>query len=202
MDQVKTGYLRGVRGALITALNEDGSEPSKPEKYWIDTAQEATVEAQVEEGESSSLRGGDRVLAQVEEDDTLTGVEIGFTNAKFDALATTIMAGGKLITETTGEEDSKVTTITGWEADMMSETSSKTPFLIEIYVQNYTAGGMKDGFVKVTIPYCTGTIPNLSYSDQEWATEEFTVKGKENATLNKPVSRKEFVASLPPEAKA
>lgn len=195
--QTKTGYLRGIRGALITVLQEDGTKPTVDEKYWVDTAQEASVEAQVEEGESSTLRGGDRVLAQVTEDDTVTGVEIAFTDAKFDARASVIMTGGKLITATEGEP--ATTVITGWEADMMGETT-KTPFMIEIYVQNFTSGGNKDGFLRITVPYCTGTMPAMEYSDQEWASEEFTIKGKENGALAIPVTRKEFVATLPAEA--
>ncbi|UKM63123.1 hypothetical protein [Weizmannia phage Youna2] len=197
--QKKKGYLRGIRGALITALNPDGSLPDTPEKYWIDTAQEASVEAQVEEGESSVLRGGDRVLAQVEEEDTITGVEISFTDAKFDAKASTIIAGGTLITDTTD-----TTEIIGWEAPMMADQSNRIPFMMEIFVQNYNGSGMKEGFLKITVPYCTGTMPAMEYSDQEWASEEFTIKGKENSALTPPVpvTRKEFVASLPPEASA
>lgn len=195
--QKKKGYLRGIRGALITVLNEDGTLPTTPERYWIDTAQEASVEAQVEEGESSTLRGGDRVLAQVTEEDTITGVEISFTDAKFDAKASSIIAGGTVITDTTN-----VTDIVGWDAPMMADSADKTPFQIEIYVQNHNAGGGKDGFLRVTVPECTGTMPNMEYSDQEWASEEFTIKGKESAARNIPVTRKEFVAALPAQAGA
>lgn len=191
--QTKKGYLRGIRGALVSVLNSDGSTPTTPEEYWIDTAQEASVEAQVEEGEASNLRGGDRILASVEEEDTLTGVEISFTDAKFDAKATSIIAGGNLITTGTDPDIE----IVGWEAPMMAEQGNKVPFMIQIFIQNFTSGGMKDGFLKVTVPFCTGSIPTMEYADQEWASEEFTISGKENSTQALPVTSKEFVDALP-----
>lgn len=194
-EQVKKGYLRGVRGVLLTVLEADGALPAVAEKYWIDTAQEASVEGQVEDGESSTHRGGDRILVQVQEDDTLTGVEVSFVDARFDAKSTSIISGGSIITSGVDGE------ITGWQAPMMDD-QEKVPFMAEIYVQNFNAGGMKDGFVKVTVPYCKGNIPNVTYSDQEWATEEFSIIGKENSALQvpMPVTSKEFVPSLPSEA--
>ena len=83
---------------LITPLNEDGSKPYPvPEKHWIDTAQEVSVEAEVVEGESGELRGGDRILVRIEEDDIVVGATLGFTDARFDAKATELIAGGTLI---------------------------------------------------------------------------------------------------------
>ena len=49
--QIKRGYMRGCRGLLITGLNPDGSMPENPVRHWIDTAQEASIETEVVEGE-------------------------------------------------------------------------------------------------------------------------------------------------------
>ena len=199
-EQVKTGYLRGVRGALITVLNADGSLPSSPEKYWVDTSQEATVEATMSDAESDNLRGGDRILVTLQEDSKITGVSIGFTDARFDAQLSTIIAGGKLITETTGVSPDTVTKAVGWDAPMMAESDDRVPFQIDIYVSNYTSGGRKDGYLCVTSPNCTGTVPNMSFADQTWAAEAFTITGSENTKTNIPAVRKKLVDALPTEA--
>ncbi len=97
--QVKKGYLRGVRGVLLTQLNADGSMPLVPEKWWVDTAQEVGIAAEVVAGESADLRGGDRLLLRIEEDDVIVGATLTFRDAKFDARASVYVGGGTLITE-------------------------------------------------------------------------------------------------------
>ena len=97
--QVKKGYLRGVRGVLITELNADGSMPLVPEKWWIDTSQEVGIAAEVVAGESAELRGGDRLLVSIEEDDVITGATLTVRDAKFDARASVYIGGGSIITQ-------------------------------------------------------------------------------------------------------
>lgn len=191
MAQTKRGYLRGVRGLLITPLNPDGSMLTSPKAHWIDTAQEVSIEAEVVEGESADLRGGDRLLARIEEEDVVVGVTLGFTDARFDAEATVLLAGGTLIME-----DDEVI---GWEAPTIEEQSSRAPFQAEVYVQNYNASGGKDGFLKYTFRYCKSRVPNISHGDQEWGTPEFTVIARENPATGESVYKKEFVDALPAE---
>lgn len=196
--QLKSGYLRGVRGLLVTQLNADGSTPASPEVHWIDTAQKVGIELEIEEGESATLRGGDHILARIEEDDTIVGANLKFTNARFDAPATTLIGGGSLVTQ-----DGDPNTIIGWEAPTISEQASgKTPFKADVYVQNYNSSGGKDGFLKYEFRYCKGTLASVEHSDQDWGTPEFEVKGRENPYSGLSVYRKTFVSALPNEALA
>ena len=86
-------------------MNPDGSMPENPVRYWIDTAQEASIETEVVVGEQSDLRGGDRLLTRVEENDVVVGVNLDFTNARFDAQVVQLLMGGKLITTGSGENE-------------------------------------------------------------------------------------------------
>ena len=196
--QVKTGYIRGMRGALITVLKKDGSKDPAGEVHWVDPTQAAKVEGVIDEGESDSVRGGDGILGTLTEESKLTGATVTLTNARFDAKLTTIVAGGKLITDT------EVTTeIVGWDAPMSDEDSgARLTFMVELFASNFTSSGRKDGYIKVTVPYCSGNIASVDYGDQNWATEEFKFNGAENDTLQIPTTRKEFVKDLPAEATA
>ena len=197
MPQSKKGYLRGVRGVLITALNPDGSENSEATPYWIDTAQSVGIEATIIEGESDNLRGGDRVLTQIQEVDTIVGATLSFTDARHDCKATELIAGGTLIYDGTDP-----TLVIGWEAPKIADQANRIPIKAEVYVQNYNASGGKDGYLKYTFYYGIGYAPNVTHEDNSWGTPEFTIKCSENGALDKPVYDKKFVTSLPAEASA
>lgn len=189
--QTKTGYLYGCRGLVITKLNADGSMPDSPERHGIKTAQKASVELQYEEGEKSVLRGGDKIVAVIEEEDVVIGASFKFTNAKFDAKATEIIAGGTLLTS--GEE------ITGWEAPKISDQGSRLPFAAEVYVANYNSRGVLQGYLKISLPFCFGKTSGVEWSDNNWSTPEFEVKARENPATDASCYRKEFVNDLPAE---
>jgi hypothetical protein len=182
-----------VRGVLITPLNEDGSKlyPA-PEKHWIDTAQEVSVEAEVVEGESGELRGGDRILVRIEEDDIVVGAELGFTDARFDAKATELIAGGTLIYDGNDPD-----VIIGWDSPKIEEQYSKKPFEAEVFVQAFNAEGGREAYLRYTFRYCKGSAPSITHGDQEWGTPEFTLKARENPSTKESTYKKEFVSVLP-----
>lgn len=178
---------------LITPLNEDGSKPyPAPEKHWIDTAQEVSVEAEVVEGESDELRGGDRILVRIEEDDIVVGAELGFTDARFDAKATELIAGGTLIYDGNDPD-----VIIGWDSPKIEEQYSKKPFEAEVFVQAFNAEGGREAYLRYTFRYCKGSAPNITHGDQEWGTPEFTLKARENPSTKESTYKKEFVSVLP-----
>ena len=189
--QNKTGYLYGCRGLVITKLNADGSTPVPPDRYGLKTTQKASVELQYEEGEKSILRGGDKIIATIEQEDVVIGASFKFTNAKFDAKATEIIAGGTLLTS--GEE------ITGWEAPKIADQGIRLPFATEVYVTNYNSQGVVQGYLKISLPFCFGRAPAVEFSDNEWSAPEFEINAKENLSTSASCYRKEFVNNLPSE---
>lgn len=195
VTQLKKGYMRGCRGILLTKLNADGSMPNPVEKYWIDTSQEASVETEVVEGETSDLRGGDRLLTRVEENDVIVGVNLDFTNARFDAKVVQLLQGGLLIT-TAGEGDEEEEII-GWEAPTVASQSVKHPVQAELYVQSYNGEGGREAYLKYKFPYCIGNMGSVEHSDQEWGTPEFSLKARENPSTGASAYSKQFVDDLP-----
>lgn len=195
-EQVKRGYLRGVRGVLLTPLEPDGS-PKDPaaDAYWIDTAQTVGVDVQVVDGEVSDLRGGDKLLVRVEDEDYIVGADLSFTDARFDAKVAEIIGAGSLIAEGEGEEEE----IVGWEAPTVEDQFERDAFKAEVYVQSFNARGGREAYLKYTFRYCRGFAPNIDHSDQEWGTPEFTIKAREHPA-GESAYKKEFVDSLPVEA--
>lgn len=196
LPQAKTGYLKGVRGLVLTPLNPDGSMPGSPTKHAIKTAQSASVEPETVEGESGELRGGDRVLARFEEHDVVVGVNITFTDARMDAMAAQIIAGGQLITQDDGSGNQQVI---GYAAPTIEEQAQRIPFQAELYVANFNKSGGVDGFIKYTFPYCIGYAPSIEHQDQEWGTPEFEIRCRENPATGESYCRWEFVEQLPAE---
>ena len=191
--QIKKGYLRGCRGLMITGLNADGSVPATPVTHWVDTSQEASIEMEMVEGASSDLRGGDRLLTRVEDNDTNVGVNLSFTDARFDAQVLSMLAGGTLITTGTAPDEE----IIGWEAPKIADQSAKIPVKVELYVQSFNAEGGREAYLKYTFPYCIGTIGSVTHTDQDWGTPEFSFKARENGSTGDSAYTKEFVSALP-----
>lgn len=187
--QKKKGYLRGCRGLLITELNADGSMPDDPAKLWVDTAQEASLENEVAEGETSDLRGGDRLLTRIQERDVVIGQNISFRDARFDAELLELVQGGTLVTE--GDD------VLGWEAPKVEDQADDIPFQAELFVQSFNAEGGREGFLKYKFPYCTGIMGGIEHSDQEWGTPQFALKARENPSTAASSYRRDFVEGIP-----
>lgn len=176
---------------MIVQLTAAGAMPTTPVRFGIRTAQTVEEEVTYAEGEQSQLRGGDRIQAVREEEDVVIGAELTFRDARFDAKATAIMAGGTLI-ESGGA-------IVGYRVPRLADQGTRLPFLAEVYVDNYLSHGVLNGYVRTIYPLCFGRVPSVSYEDQAWATPEFTVRARENLAMALPVISKEFVDALPAE---
>lgn len=191
--QIKKGYLRGCRGLLLTELNADGSSKTGGIVRWVDTAQEASIEVEIVEGETSELRGGDRLLVQVQENDVVIGANVDFTDARTDLVLLKLIAGGTFITEGSGDTEE----IIGWEAPKIEDQSEKIPFKAELYVQSFNSQGGREAYLKYDFPYCIATIGSISHSDQDWGTPEFSLKARENPSTKETAYKKSFVSALP-----
>lgn len=194
LPQLRLGYIRGVRGAVVQTLNADGTNAAPIVRFGIRTAQQVSVETVSEGGEDSRLRGGDRVLARVKDPDTIVGVNLTLQNARFDARAIQLIAGGTLITVVEGPD----TRIIGWEAPTIAAQQNPPWVRIEVYAVNHNAVGGIDQFLMYTFRYCRGSFGNETLQDQNWVIPELNIECMENPQGGG-VYRKEFVAVLPAE---
>lgn len=195
--QKKSGYLRGVKGAILIPLNPDGSMPATPERHPIKTTQSVGIELEIAEGESTELRGGDTLLARVQEPDYVVAANITMTDARTDLVTEAIITGGQLITQDDGQGGQEVIGIAAPTIEQQGQ--GKPPFALEIYVTNHNKSGGRDGYLKYTFPFCRGNAPNIEHQDREWGTPEFEIRAEENPATGESVYRKEFVDTLPDE---
>lgn len=195
LPQIKRGYIRGVRGLVVTRINADGTPDGSAVPYGIKTAQQVGVEVQVAKGEESILRGGDKVLARVKDPDTVVGINLSIREARFDAQAIQILAGGTLVEVAEGAD----TRIVGWEAPTIEVQQDPPYFKAEVYAISHGSRGQMEGYVKYTFFYCRATFGNETLQDQNWVVPEMTIECMENPSLSSGVYRKEFVSSLPAE---
>lgn len=197
--QYRTGYTRGIKGAVIEVLQSDGSAVTPtPTRYGIRTPQEIGYEFEVVEGAEDQLRGGDIILCNVKENDVIVSANLSITNAKFDLEATYHIAGGTLVTE----EIDLVDYNNGWEFPTISEQATKTPFKLELYIQNFNASGQQDSYMQIDFWYNKGYMASVNHSDQEWGTPEIEIKAEENGAQSKSIMSVGWTDSLPTELTA
>ena len=195
LPQLKKGYIRGVRGLVVTRINGDGTDDATATAYAIKTAQQVSVEVQSVGGEEALLRGGDMLLARVKDPDTIVAIKLALQNARFDAQGIETIAGGTLI-EVAEEDDTRVV---GWEAPSIEDQQTPPYFKAEAYAVNHNKRGGIDGYVKYTFYYCRATFGNETLQDRNWVIPEMAIECMENPSLTGGLYKKEFVDDLPAE---
>lgn len=196
LPQAKRGYIRGVRGLVVTRVNSDGTADGAAVAYGIKTAQQVGIEVQAVDGEESVLRGGDKVLARVKDPATVVGVNLTVQDARFDAKAIQTLCGGTLIEVAEGAD----TRINGWEAPSISDQQIPPYFKAEVYAVSHDARAGVEGYVKYTFPFCRAVgFGKETLKDKEFAVPELTLEAMENPSVTGGAYKKEFVAALPAE---
>ena len=181
----------GVKLVVLTELNQDGSTKADGKVIKISTPQEVSYSPNIKEGSEQELRGGDKLIAVVKDEDELTSITATFKDAKLDIEAMALIGGG---------------TVTGtgatakYAAPKMSETT-RTPFKAEIYSARYADGsnaaGDIAGYTKVTLNYAKGKIPSFAQTDKAFAVPSYTIVGTDNRAQDLSCYSIERVAALP-----
>lgn len=178
----RLGPTYGVKLMVLTELNQDGTTKADGAVVKITTPQQVSYDPQVIEGSRQEIRGGDRLLATIEDDDTLVGINATLQDAVLDFDAMKLLAGGSLIT--TGTEPN--VTVTGWQPPTIADqaTTPRPAFKAEIYQAEYAEGSQSDadmvGYVKVTLNYCKGRVPTFTQQDRTFSVPSYTIRSREN----------------------
>ena len=183
--------IYGVRRVVLTELNQDGSTKADGKVITISTPQEVSYSPNIKEGGETELRGGDKLIATVKDDDVLTSITATFKDAKLDIAAMALIGGGTV----TGTGDTAK-----YAAPKMSETT-RTPFKAEIYSAIYGDGSNTAGditaYAKVTLNYAKGKIPSFAQADKAFSVPSYTIVGTENGAQKLSCYSIERVAALP-----
>lgn len=90
------GPLYGCRLLVLTELNADGTEkaPGTERVVRVEHPQQVGFEPQITEGQKQELRGGDGLVATVEDQDVFTGMNATLQDAILDLDALALIGGG------------------------------------------------------------------------------------------------------------
>lgn len=154
----------------------------------ITTPQQVGFEPQVIEGARQELRGGDRLIATVEEADSFVGINATFNDAKLSIEAMRLIGGGTII----GNQ---------YFPPTVDQQSTKPPFKAEIYIAEFEEGAQEvsdvTGYKKVTLERCIGRVPSFTAQGQNFMVPSYTMKARDNKKQNKPSFSIDFVDTLP-----
>lgn len=179
--------LYGCKMMVIKELDPDtGAAKAGGETAMFETPQQVGVNHQWIEGQRAELRGGDKLVATVEDEPEMTGVELSFTNAELPGEALVLLAGGNFAA---GK----------YSAPRIGEVVP--PVIVELYVARYAEGNNDasniEGYRKWTFYYAKGRVPNYTAQDRNFLVPQFTIRCKENTKADKPVYEWEDVTELP-----
>lgn len=141
------------------------------------------------------MRGGDALIATVEDDDVLAGMNANFQNATLDFEAMQLLGGGSLVGTSPN--------YTGYVPPTLAQekSSPRLPLKVEIYAAEYAEGSQDSsdvaGYVKVTLWNAKGRIPTFTQQDRNFAVPSYTIKSRENKAQSKPAFTIDKVANLP-----
>lgn len=180
--------IYGCRLLVLTELDESTGLPpeTSPSIVRIETPQQASITPVFAEGQTQELRGGDKLLAVIEDDPELRGLDITFSDALLNGEAMALIAGGTY-------EDKKYTA--------PSIGTARSPFQAELYVAQYEQASVNAGdvagYIKFTFSYVKGRIPTFSAQDRAFMVPQFTLNCRENSTASKSIFEWEAVTTLP-----
>lgn len=181
--------LYGCRLMVVSELDPATGSPkaSGGNVAKFETPQQVGVNHQWIEGQRVELRGGDKLLATIEDQAQLVGVELSFNNAELPGEALALLAGG------TYETDK-------YTAPRLGEVTK--PVQVELYVARYTEGTNDAessiiGYRKWTFYHAQGRVPNYTVQDRNFLVPQFTIRCKENVKADKSVYDWEDVDTLP-----
>ena len=178
--------LYGTRLLRVAPLDPDGGVPDSPNWVSITTPQQANINPVVIQGQQQELRGGDRLIAVIRENDETVGVDIQFTDAVLNGEAMAVIAGGTFVADK-------------YTPPALGEP--RTNFVAELYVARYAEGSQHQsdiiGWVKFVFPNVSGNLPTFNTQDRTFLVPQFTLICRDNNADNLRFMTFEFVADLP-----
>ena len=185
--------LYGIKLVEIEELDPQTQLPKVGgQKFRVDTAETAELEAVTSEGTEDIKRNDTRILAIVRTPDLLYGYNITFKDNTFDPEIMALVEGGTL--RKTGATGSQ--TIEGYDSPMLSTgAANMKPFRLTLYVPNYLGDSIVN-YVKITLNNCSGTATGLNLG-KEFFAPEFNVKAREATKASLPIKSMDYVATLP-----
>ena len=163
--------LYGVEQVDIKNLLSTGAEDASATEYSIDNPQDVGITAVYIDGTRVELRGGDDLIAIVEEADKLLGFDVSLKVAQLMPEVDETICGG-VATPASGQWTSPI-----------SDAEEAYPFYMYVWIKNYTESdsrSVQDGYIKFTFPFCTGRRAGQDHSQQNFGSPSYTIEARRN----------------------
>ncbi len=133
----------------------------------VDMANEATIEAHINEGEEKALRVKNTIKALNRLEDIVMGYDITLSAVTMQPEVLALVDGG-----TWDSTDEK------YSAPPVGSPVSRTPFTLEIYTEDKDVDGDTKGYVCFSFLHCKGQPVNYNVEDGEFFSEELRAKSR------------------------
>ena len=164
--------LYGVKSIRVTPLLDTGAPDASATAITSTKIQTINITPAYIDGNQADLRGGDAIVASIQEEDTFKGVNLAMSLATVEADLKAAMVGG-------------VDATNKWSAPKDS-TEMPYPFKLEVWVTNYTESDSEstaDGYVKHDFAFCKrGRLGNKDLDQQAFSNEQYTFEARKNSS--------------------
>lgn len=150
------------------------------ESYVLDTANKISVEPQIETTDAVKLIVKGRLIAQKNEESTLTGNKITLTDNVFAPELVKILQGGTIHywTSANKEESGDAPTefgISGYTPPVTGNPEKGKVFKLHAFSAQYDTSGQIVQYEKITYPNCQGVPISFSSEDGAFRAPEYTI---------------------------
>lgn len=164
--------LYGIRQIRVTPLLANGAADGSAVPITSTKIQTLDLAAAYTDGNAATLRGGDSVIAEIQEEDTFKGLNVTIDLATVEAAIKAAMVGGTVASDK-------------WSAPKDS-TEMPYPFKLEAWQANYTesdSDSTQDGFIKHEFAFCKrGKLGSKNITQQAFSTEQYTFEARKNSS--------------------
>ena len=161
----------GIRQIRLLNLLATGAADGSATTYDITSPQSAAKSFVYIDGEEQEHRGGDDIVALINEDDKFIGVNFTLIFATLMNEVDGVICGG-----TSTPASSK------WESPTIDALEAY-PFSMIIWVANYVKSdrsSVQDGFIKYTMPFCKGKRTTDINADKTFGKPAYAIEARNN----------------------
>ena len=146
------------------------TEEAAPRVYSIDTASDASAEAQVSSGTEKELRIKNQILAQNVTEDIVKGYNVTLTDSVFAPEVFALVDGG--VSSVSGDE------FKSYAAPTAGEVVERVRCSLAVYASEKDYGGNSLSYFAFIFPHAKGSPASVSLKDGEFYAPSYTLKSR------------------------
>jgi len=149
------------------------TEEETPVTFEFETANDASVDPEVDEGEEQILRVKNKIIATNKTEDIAYGYELVLTDNTLIPEVLAIVDGGSLRFDEVETEQ-----VLGYDGPVSGLTVSRTLFTLNLFTEEKDADGDTLQYAKLSFMHCKGKPVSWALKDGEFFVPEFTITAR------------------------